>query len=121
MGNSNEVVSSPQEASQPSSAKISTLTSSLHVPSNSFLINSSYLDFSCNTISKARIIVRFFVFEDGIGFVQDTTNPLPNQEFELQAALNQRLAIRLNQAYINEYLYQPPSSLPIVIEGIAEN
>ena len=108
------------EAQEPVKIPISRVKNQAHIPSSSFEMNTSYLSFFCNSICKAHIKTWFFVYENGLGFTQDSTKPLPSQDFEIPEGFNNRIVVRLNHAYIDEYIYEPSYCFPIVIELLTE-
>ena len=117
MGNSNPLPLIPEDPSLPSTQKIQTLSSPVHVLPSSFQVSEFYLGFLCNCTSKTEIIVTFFMYENGMALVQDSTRPLSSQDFQIEAGYNIKLKVRLNQAYIDEFTYEAYSSFPIVIQA----
>lgn len=118
MGNSSQTPVTTEESNV---FPISTVQSPLHIPADSFQISTSYLHFCCNSTCEAEIIVKFFLYEHGLTFAQDSTRPLPSQEFQIGPGFKTKIVVRLNQAYAEEFIYEPPSSLPIVIEAISKS
>ena len=117
MGNSSTPPLTSEDSPVPPTQKINTLASPVHILPDSFDISGQYLGFICNCIVPAEIVVRFFMHEDGMVLIQDSTRPLPCQDFQIDPGFNIKLKARLNQAYIDEFTYETPSSFPIVIEA----
>jgi hypothetical protein len=97
--------------------KIPTLHISVNILCDTFEINKSYLKFICYSLDSGYLTVRFFVYEQGISYIQDSTNPLPNQEYTLSPNCKNKIIVRLNQAYIESFVYEPFLPWPVVIEA----
>lgn len=97
--------------------KIPTLKIPVNILSDTFEISKSYLKFLCFTQAAGYLTVRFFVYEQGISYIQDSTNPLPNQEYTLSPNCENKIIVRLNQGYIDSFVFEPFLPWPIVIEA----
>ena len=95
-------------------SKIPLVQGTVHIPSNSFTLEDSSLEFICNSMITTTIICKFFVFENGLGFDPDINYNIPTQRYMLDEGIASKIRVMLN---INEYSYEYTNSLPIVIEA----
>ncbi|OMJ73343.1 hypothetical protein SteCoe_28001 [Stentor coeruleus] len=102
----------------PLCSQIPSIKSSVHIKANSFKYLDYGLQFMCSALMPTEILVRFFVYEDGLGFIKDPKYDIPDQKFNIQIGFDQILDVRVN---FNDFSYEYSTSLPIVIEAANEN
>jgi Zinc finger, C3HC4 type (RING finger) len=121
MGNTNEYSQIQDPSIEPLSQTVPSILSPIHIAPESLVATPSSLNFCCNSLYPAQIKVRFFVYEEGLGYVQDQRNLVSIREFSVPKGFKNNLSVELKSFYTNDYTYQDDSSLPIVIQAITEN
>jgi hypothetical protein len=97
----------------PLCSAIPTIQSSIHLLPNSLHLVDSSLEFHLSALIASELIVKFFVYEDGLGFVRDNHYNIPDHRETIQPGLNQQKRLHMP---LSDYSFEYTSSIPIVIE-----
>lgn len=108
-----QFINSPEDP-VPSSIKLPCLQSSFHLYPNSIrLEQDNNLLFTYSTLCPTTLIIKFFVYEDGLGFIPDKRYSLPDIKIPTDPCQNNRISLKLNP----EYTYELSNNFPIVVEA----